>query len=192
MTVAFTCADDGGSGCSGTEYDLDGGGWAPFSGSFTLTDTGRHTLRYRSRDAAHNVEDAHSVEILITRATKLVFLTSTAAGATGRPFTSQPEVGVEDDSGNLIFSEDSPVSLSITLGTGATGAALTCDANPIAASFGVAFFDGCAIDLAGTGYSLHATSQGLAAADSSTFDVAGAPRAHISARPMVPAITSVT
>ena len=42
-------------------------------------------------------------------------------------------------------------------------AALTCTANPKAASSGVDTFAGCKINLAGTGYRLHATASGLGA-----------------------------
>jgi hypothetical protein len=49
------------------------------------------------------------------------------------------------------------------------------------ASSGLASFTGCAIDLAGAGYSLRATSGGLTAADSTTFDVAAPPTAQITA-----------
>ncbi|MEA3184111.1 MAG: hypothetical protein QOJ74_588, partial [Ilumatobacteraceae bacterium] len=58
-----------------------------------------------------------------------------------------------------------------TAGTGAGGAVLTCTANPKAAAAGVDLFAGCKINLAGTGYTLTATSAGLTAATSSTFTI---------------------
>ncbi|MEY2554211.1 MAG: hypothetical protein QOC57_2071, partial [Ilumatobacteraceae bacterium] len=46
-----------------------------------------------------------------------------------------------------------------------------CTANPKAAAAGVDLFAGCKINLAGTGYTLTATSAGLTAATSSTFTI---------------------
>ena len=181
VTVWLACADTGGSGCARTEYELDGGGWTQYGSPFTLTTVGQHTLRYRSLDNAGNVEDAKTAAIWITRAAKLAFVTVPADAASGRAFSLQPLVAVEDGSGNVISSEDAAVALSITSGTGAPGASLTCDANPASAASGLAGFSGCAVDLAGTGYSLHATAAGLLSADSVAFDVAAPPVAHVTA-----------
>src|SRR5439155_12608826 len=61
--------------------------------------------------------------------------------------------------------------LSITTGTGAAGAALTCTTNPRAAVSGMDSFAGCRINLAGAGYRLRATASGLTAADSLPFTI---------------------
>src|SRR5206468_3943604 len=68
----------------------------------------------------------------------------------------------------------SNVTLAITTGTGAAGAALACTANPKAAIGGVATFAGCQIDRAGTGYTLTATDGALMSAVSGSFDVSSA------------------
>ena len=71
VSVTFTATDDpGGSGMSGgqakTEYQLDGGAWVggtqcTIAAPTDHSDDGRHSLNYRSTDAAGNVELAKSV-----------------------------------------------------------------------------------------------------------------------------------
>jgi len=63
------------------------------------------------------------------------------------------------------------VTLSITTGTGTSGATLTCTTNPQNATSGVDTFVGCKIDKAGNNYQLHATDGSLTAADSSAFNI---------------------
>lgn len=45
-----------------TQYELDGGGWQTYSGSFWISD-GRHTLSYRSQDRCGNWESPKSVTL---------------------------------------------------------------------------------------------------------------------------------
>ena len=182
VTVALSCADnDGGSGCSETEYNLDGSGWTPYSGSFAVSTVGQHALEYRSRDAADNVEAVNEAGIWITTAAKLEFISQPSGGVMGRPFATQPAVVVEDFAGHVITGDTSILTLSITPFTGSAGALLRCNDNPLAASSGVASFAGCAIDTPGTLYSLQAEEPGLASAHSAPFDVAGPPTAEITA-----------
>lgn len=100
----------------------------------------------------------------------------------GDAFFFPPSVAVEDAHGNVVTTDTSEVTLSITEGTGTDGATLTCltGINPMAADSGVATFGtpgffgpptGCSVDLAGTGYTLHATDGTLDPADSASFDV---------------------
>jgi hypothetical protein len=63
------------------------------------------------------------------------------------------------------------VTLAITSGTGNPSGVLTCTANPKAAASGVATFTGCKINLAGSGYTLTATSAGLPAIISNPFNI---------------------
>jgi hypothetical protein len=78
---------------------------------------------------------------------------------------------VEDAGGNTVTSSAVSIRLAITGGTGTTGATLTCTANPKNATAGVDAFAGCRINLAGTGYTLTATSTGLTSAISSAFNI---------------------
>ncbi|HEX3842322.1 MAG TPA: hypothetical protein VHU85_16135, partial [Acidimicrobiales bacterium] len=104
-------------------------------------------------------------------ASKLVVTTQPpASSAAGTSFTTR--VSVEDSSGNVITASSAPVTLAITAGSGTSGAALSCTNNPVNASSGVATFN-CSVNLAGTLYSLTASSPGLTSAVTSTFSVTG-------------------
>ena len=83
-------------------------------------------------------------------------------------------VSVEDAAGNVVTSDSTDqVTLGITAGTGASGSSLSCAANPVTVTSGVADFS-CSINDAGSGYTLSATSGSLAPATSSTLDVSAA------------------
>ena len=102
-------------------------------------------------------------------AAKVAFTTqpsTTAAGGTA--FAVQPVVALQDSSGNTITSGAGSTSqVTLTLGGGATGAALTCAANPVTAVAGIAAFSGCKIDKASaTAYTLTASSPGATSATS--------------------------
>ena len=103
----------------------------------------------------------------------------TTGGTGGVVWTTQPRVNIQDAFGNTITTSTASVTLAITPGTGTSGAALTCTANPKAAVAGVDTFAGCKIDKAGTGYTLTATSTGLTSAISTSFDVAVGPATKV-------------
>ncbi|WFE26576.1 ThuA domain-containing protein [Solwaraspora sp. WMMD791] len=67
VTVTLAAADnDGGSGVASTEYSLDEEtGWTAYTAPVTVTGDGEHELRFRSTDAAGNVEEAGSVTFKI-------------------------------------------------------------------------------------------------------------------------------
>ncbi|HZS15060.1 MAG TPA: RHS repeat-associated core domain-containing protein [Candidatus Dormibacteraeota bacterium] len=94
-------------------------------------------------------------------------------GTGGGALSPQPQVTLTDGGGN---PASGAVTLSITSGTGAPGAVLSCDQNPVNTNgSGVAVFTGCAIDKIGSDYTLTATS-GAAGATSDPFNVTvGAP-----------------
>jgi hypothetical protein len=70
-----------------------------------------------------------------------------------------------------VTTSTASITLSITAGTGTSGAVLTCTANPKAATSGIATFAGCKISKTGTGYTLTAVSSGLASATSSSVTI---------------------
>jgi trimeric autotransporter adhesin len=172
--VDFTTPRPGATGfdSAGNLYvpaDTDGGVYvdefaAPLTGSSTPTAsiTGGNT----QLDVPDGVAIAQ-----VGPPAKLAFVTQPSGALTGEPLATQPAVAVEDANGNIVPTATSQVTLSITPGTGTSGAALTCQANPVAASAGVAAFSGCAISKAGTGYELHATDGSLTPSDSGAFTV---------------------
>jgi len=77
---------------------------------------------------------------------------------------------VEDSGGNLVTSNASAVTLAIASQPG-SGATLSCTANPVTASAGVASFAGCEIVGKAGSYTLKATDGTLTSATTSTFSV---------------------
>jgi cytochrome c len=74
-TIPVTlAATDATSGVASTEYSLDGGPWTPYTQSVDVTGDGTHTVSYRSKDKAGNVETekAATVKIDGTRPTVLI------------------------------------------------------------------------------------------------------------------------
>jgi regulation of enolase protein 1 (concanavalin A-like superfamily) len=67
VTVTLTAADEaGGSGVESTEYQLDDAtGWTAYTGPVPVSGDGTHEVRFRSTDAAGNVEATKSITIKI-------------------------------------------------------------------------------------------------------------------------------
>ncbi len=113
-----------------------------------------------------------AIDIASGQAAKLILTTQPVGAAINAAFATQPVVTIQDSLGNIVTSSSAVVTLSITTGTGATGAILSCGGgNAIAAISGVATFAGCAIDKAGTTYTLKATSGTLTAATSAVLTI---------------------
>jgi hypothetical protein len=102
-------------------------------------------------------------------AVKLAFTTQPAGAVAGFAFNEQPVVAITDIYGNPVNSTAS-VSLAITLGTGTSGAVLSGTATENATD-GEAYYSDLAINEAGVGYTLMATTSGLPPVNSTPFDV---------------------
>jgi PKD repeat protein len=103
-------------------------------------------------------------------AAKLAFTTQPGSGSAGSPLTSQPVVTVQDAAGTTVTTGTNSITLAI--GTNPGGGTLSVATNPLAATNGTAAFSGVSIDAGGSGYTLTASSPGLAGATSNAFDVA--------------------
>ncbi|HEV3213450.1 MAG TPA: hypothetical protein VGZ03_08665 [Acidimicrobiales bacterium] len=90
---------------------------------------------------------------------QLVFVQQPSGADAGVAFTSQPAVAVEDSSGHVVTTDLSPVTLTITTGTGTGGAVLSQYCTGVENS-GVVIFSGCSINLAGLNYQLTASDPG--------------------------------
>ena len=106
-------------------------------------------------------------------ASKLAVSINPAGAVAGSPFTTQPQVVVQDSSGATVTGSSAPITLTITSGTGTGGAALS-GTTTVNASSGVANFSGLSIDKAGTNYTLTATSGTLTQGVSAAFNVSAA------------------
>jgi hypothetical protein len=104
---------------------------------------------------------------------KLFFNTQPLTAAAGSPLTVMPPaiaVLVQDAYGNTTNDSSTEVTLTITPGTGSSGAVLS-GVTKLKASNGVASFEGLTINKVGTGYTLTATASGLTSAVSAPFDI---------------------
>jgi hypothetical protein len=110
-------------------------------------------------------------------AAKLAFTQPPSNSTGGIAFGTQPQVTVQDANGNTVTGDTSSVTLAV--GTNPSGGTLSCTANPLSASAGVATFAGCKIDKSGNGYTLIATDGSLTSATSSTFNITVGPAAQL-------------
>jgi large repetitive protein len=82
-TVTLNATDNpGGSGVIKTEAKVDGGPWATYSSPLVIDGDGTHTLKFKSTDAAGNVETAKSLTIRIDRSAPTIRLNQPTDGAT--------------------------------------------------------------------------------------------------------------
>jgi hypothetical protein len=66
VTIEITAVDEG-SGVAVIEYALDQGAFAAYTGPFTVSDPGAHTLRYRATDEAGNTSATQTLPFLVSR-----------------------------------------------------------------------------------------------------------------------------
>ncbi len=166
-TASATISGAGGSIAAGGTSGTFSSGVATFSG---LALNGVNGTAYTLTFSGDGFTSAVSSNITMATggATQLVFTTSPGNSTNGLAFSAQPVVKVEDSGGNVVSGSSASIMLTPSSG------ALTCTTNPLSASSGVATFAGCSLAAtAGSGYSLSATSSGLASATSSpTFSLA--------------------
>jgi hypothetical protein len=101
---------------------------------------------------------------------RLVVQTNPSSGQATVPFATQPVIVAQSAPNVTLTSFNGPVTLSIKAGTGTAGATLAGTVTVNAAN-GVASFSGLALNKAGIGYRLTATSSGLSSVDSAVFDI---------------------
>jgi Spherulation-specific family 4 len=145
-------------------------GVASFAGCKITGKAGSYTLR--ATDGALTTATSGTVSITAGAPTKVVFTTQPGGGSSGAVWSTQPKVSVEDASGNVVTGNASAVTLAIASQPG-SGATLSCTANPVTASNGVASFAGCKITGTSGSYTLRATDGSLTAATSSSFRIGG-------------------
>jgi len=96
---------------------------------------------------------------------QLAFQTDPGNGTPGTNLSPQPAVEVEDDKGNIVYSDLSDVKLTISGGPSGATLSNTCTGSEF---YGVITFSNCSVNKAGT-YTLTATDGSFTA--SSTFEV---------------------
>ena len=73
--VVTLTASDSREGAVTTEHAVDGGAWTAYTAPFTVTGEGVHTVRYRSTDAAGNVEAERTLELKVDTVSPVVAFT---------------------------------------------------------------------------------------------------------------------
>ena len=165
----------GGGTLSGTTTVAAVNGVATFAGlSIDKSGTG-YTLT--ASDVALTGATSNTFNITVGPAAKLAFTSSPASSTGGVAFATQPVVTVQDAGGNAVTG--STASITLAIGTNPGGGTLTCTTNPKAAVAGVDTFAGCKIDKAGAGYTLTATSGGLASTTSAPFNITVGPATRV-------------
>ncbi|MBK7329006.1 MAG: hypothetical protein IPI85_07990 [Dehalococcoidia bacterium] len=105
-------------------------------------------------------------------ATKLTFTTQPGAGVAGSALAAQPVVAVQTAANATVVSDSTTV---VTLSLNGTGTLSCTGGLAKTVSAGVASFSGCAVNQAGSAFTITATASGLTSATSGTFDVTAAP-----------------
>jgi hypothetical protein len=180
--ASVTLAITAGTGTSGAALSCTSGtavtavnGFATFAGCQITKVGANYTLKATS--GTLTLATSGALTVTPGAPAKLVFTTQPVGAAYSLPFATQPVVTIQDASGNTATQSVLNVTLAISPGTGAAGAARSCTGGTtIAAVAGIAAFTGCTIDMASTTYALVATAAGVTSAGSGTFTVLpGAP-----------------
>ncbi|MBF5041990.1 hypothetical protein FGE12_06260 [Aggregicoccus sp. 17bor-14] len=156
---------------SGLLTELTVGGIARFSG-LSVDRAGSYTLTASATDLT--AATSASFDVAPAAAAQLAFTTQPASTPAGQAFTV--EVAVQDRFGNRVTS--GAPELTLALHGGSAGASLSGTSTASAAS-GLARFTGLSVQQAGTGYTLSASSAGVADATSVSFDVAAGSAARL-------------
>ena len=64
VNIHLTCSDSG-SGCSTTQYRIDGGSWLTYDTNILISADGNHQIDYNSTDNVGNVESTHTIWVAI-------------------------------------------------------------------------------------------------------------------------------
>ena len=178
-TVHFTSTDPAGAGLPADYTFLAGdNGTHTFTNGLTLKTAPSQTISVNDSGDPTKTGSA-SVNVTAGSAARLAFTQQPNGGVYNTAWSTQPKVTVQDAFGNTVTTSVASVTLSITSGTGTSGAVLSCTANPKAAVAGVDTFAGCKISKPGTGYTLTATATGLTGAVSASFDVSAGPATKV-------------
>ena len=170
VTLAIASQPGSGASLSCTANPVTAvNGVASFAGCKITGKVGSYTLK--ATDGSLTSATSASFSVTAGAAAQLAFTAQPGGGANGAVWSTQPKVSVEDASGNVVTTNTSAVTLAIASQPG-SGASLSCTANPVTASAGVASFAGCKITGKAGSYTLKATDGSLTSATSSTFSVA--------------------
>src|SRR5881409_1907841 len=110
--------------------------------------------------------------------TQLAFSVQPTTTTAGHQITPAVQVTALDAGGRPVPGFTQNVTVTLTAGTGTSGATLT-GTTTVAAANGVATFYALTLDKSSTGYTLTATASGLSASTSARFDINPGPATHL-------------
>ncbi|NIK79024.1 DNA/RNA endonuclease YhcR with UshA esterase domain [Paenibacillus castaneae] len=99
-------ATDNAAGALATQYSLNGGKYAAYTGPVTIASEGSNTIKYYSTDAAGNVEEAQSLQVKLDKTSPIAKLTQS-----GKPVADVLETDtlkfelVSSDAGSGVIAE---------------------------------------------------------------------------------------
>src|SRR5262249_39383240 len=122
-------------------------------------------------DAASSIVGSANVTVVAAVADHLVFLQQPTDTPAGQTISPAVVMEIVDQFGNIETGDNSD-TVTVLLGASPGGGTLSGTLT-VTVSGGIATFSDLFIDLAGDGYSLHATTTGLMDADSVAFSITG-------------------
>ena len=147
---------------------------------------------YTLTATASSLASVTSTAFVVTTAppSRLVFLVQPASSTAGNVFSPPIQVMAIDSLGNRTTNSTASIALAITAGTGAARAVLAGTTAQGTVN-GVATFANLSIAVAGVGYTLTATSNGVASAVSTVFSITAAALSRIVVTPAGATIATV-
>lgn len=142
-------ASDATSGVSATYYQVDGGAVQTYSGVFTISSTGNHTVAYYSRDVAGNYESTKSVNFWIKSPTTTVITSSVNPSAFHQSVTFKATVTANFGGtplGNVYIKNNGVLIATVALSGGV--ATYSTNALPVGSHPMTAVFVGSGKDIA--------------------------------------------
>jgi len=178
ITLAITSGTGGaGASLAGTATENAANGLATFSDLSIATYGGGYTLTAMSSGLASAA--SNPFDILSATSNRLVVTAAPTSANAGAPFAVSVEI--RNAAGVKVATATDAVTLSITGGTGTAGAHLRGTLT-VAASAGVADFQGVSVDSVGEGYTLTASASGLFSGASPALAIQLAGPDHIAFR----------
>jgi hypothetical protein len=167
--VTFTSADPYGATLP-ADYPFVAAdhGTHTFSNGATLYTTGNWDVTVTDT-ATGSITGSAFVAVTSAAADHLMFLQQPTDTAAGQTITPAVTVAIVDQFGNVV-SSDNTDTVTLAIGVNPSGGTLSGTLT-LTVSGGMATFSDLAIDLAGDGYTLHATTLGLTDADSAAFHI---------------------
>ncbi len=167
VTVTLTATDTGGSGVKHTSYSVDGAVYNVYTGPFTISTPGTHTIKYESNDNAGNEETLQTSTINIASLVSTSLTANPTTSSFGQPVTLTATIvtalsGGSGPTGTVTFYDSNG---NTNLGSAAlTGlsASLTAYSLPVGSNSLYAVYNGATYYLASTSSTVTVTVTGPA------------------------------